>query len=298
MKGGFPMTIDTSTQKSVMDELLASRHRLRAFAISLSGNVDTADDLVQETLTRAVANITHFEPGSNMLAWLVTILRNLFYANYRKLRREVEDADGLYAASLTCQPGQESKVEFEELRRALDKMPADQREALILVGGSGFSYDEVARIQGCAPGTIKSRVNRARSRLAELLRVNLEEGLSAGPIMPGDFLRDVPSEQKRTASAPIASPAPQPSKQLPVMPSVRPYGPTVSRVRVSPTPVPPAAKQVVAIPKVEVEEAATTRMVIVTTRGAIRVAGDNYTHLCDFVVEGRRARLYAIEPGA
>jgi RNA polymerase sigma-70 factor (ECF subfamily) len=107
-----------------------------------------------------------------MPAWLFTILRNLFRSEYRKRRREVEDADGSYAESLKTQPAQTSHMEFQEFRTALDQLPGDQREALILVGASGFSYEEAADICGCAVGTIKSRVNRARTRLAKLLSID------------------------------------------------------------------------------------------------------------------------------
>ena len=161
------MTLDPS----VRDAVLSAVPSLRAFAISLCGNVDRADDLVQETMLRALANIGSFQPGTNMSAWLFTILRNLFRSEYRKRRREVEDADGSYADTLKSQPEQNSRVEFEEFRTALSKLPPDQREALILVGASGFSYEEAAEICQCAVGTIKSRVNRARSRLAELLAI-------------------------------------------------------------------------------------------------------------------------------
>src|SRR5205823_13092285 len=139
--------------ESLRDDILASVPSLRAFAISLCGNVDRADDLVQETLLRALANIDSFQPGSNMPAWLFTILRNLFRSEYRKRRREVEDADGSYAESLKSQPEQQSRVEFEEFRVALAKLPQDQREALLLVGASGFSYEEAAAICSCAVGT-------------------------------------------------------------------------------------------------------------------------------------------------
>ena len=156
---------------SLRDDILASVPSLRAFAISLSGNGDRADDLVQETLLRAIANIDSFQPGSNLPAWLFTILRNLFRSDYRKRRREVEDAEGNYAKTLKTQPAQNAHLEFEEFRTALDKLPQDQREALILVGASGFSYEDAAAICGCAVGTIKSRVNRARTRLANLLHI-------------------------------------------------------------------------------------------------------------------------------
>src|ERR671936_3011560 len=157
---------------SLRDDILASVPSLRAFAISLSGNGDRADDLVQETLLRALANIDSFQPGSNLPAWLFTILRNLFRSDYRKRRREVEDAEGNYAKTLKTQPSQSAHLEFEEFRVALAKLPQDQREALILVGASGFSYEEAAAICECAVGTIKSRVNRARTRLSELLSID------------------------------------------------------------------------------------------------------------------------------
>src|SRR5213592_147007 len=99
---------------SLRDDILASVPSLRAFAISLSGNMDRADDLVQETLLRAMANIASFQPGTNLSAWLFTILRNLFRSEYRKRRREVEDPDGSYAETLKSHPEQQSRVEFEE----------------------------------------------------------------------------------------------------------------------------------------------------------------------------------------
>jgi RNA polymerase sigma-70 factor (ECF subfamily) len=167
---------------SVRDAMLSAVPSLRAFAISLCGNVDRADDLVQETLLRAMANIDSFQPGTNMSAWLFTILRNLFRSEYRKRRREVEDADGSYAESLRSHPEQQGRVEFEEFRAALTRLPPDQREALILVGASGFSYEEAAAICDCAVGTIKSRVNRARTRLAELLSIDSAEDF--GPDQP------------------------------------------------------------------------------------------------------------------
>ena len=157
---------------SVRDAVLAAVPSLRAFAISLCGNVDRADDLVQETLLRALANINSFQPGTNMSAWLFTILRNHFRSEYRKRRREVADSEGTYAETLKTQPEQTSRVEFEEFRTALAKLPQDQREALLLVGASGFSYEEAAAICECAVGTIKSRVNRARTRLADLLAID------------------------------------------------------------------------------------------------------------------------------
>jgi RNA polymerase sigma-70 factor, ECF subfamily len=159
-------------RSSVRDAMLAAVPNLRAFAISLCGNVDHADDLVQETLLRAMANIDSFQPGTNMSAWLFTILRNLFRSEYRKRRREVEDTDGTCADSLKSHPEQHSRLEFDEFRAALTKLPPHQREALILVGASGFSCEEAAAICDCAVGTVKSRVHRARIRLSKLLSIN------------------------------------------------------------------------------------------------------------------------------
>src|SRR6516165_3433030 len=99
---------------AIRDQVLATVPSLRAFAISLCGNIDRADDLVQETLLRALAHIDSFEPGTNMPAWLFTILRNLFRSEYRKRRREVEDAEGRYAETLKSHPEQTGRVEFQE----------------------------------------------------------------------------------------------------------------------------------------------------------------------------------------
>jgi RNA polymerase sigma-70 factor (ECF subfamily) len=150
---------------------------LRAFAISLSGKVDRADDLVQETLTRAMANISSFQPGTNMSAWLTTILRNLFRSEYRKQRCEVQDPDGRHLDSLIVPPEQHSRLEFEEFREALARLPAGQREALLLVVACRFSYEDAAAICETPVGTIKSRVNRARTHLSKLIELDAD-----GPI--------------------------------------------------------------------------------------------------------------------
>ena len=142
---------------------------LRAYAMSTTKNMDHADDLVQETILRAWSNKDKFEIGTNMAAWLFTILQNLYRSEYRKRRREIEDADGVYAAGLVFLPEQDGNVEMAEFREALLRLPQEQREALILVGASGFSYEEAAGILGIAIGTVKSRVNRAREAVAEIL---------------------------------------------------------------------------------------------------------------------------------
>ncbi len=150
-------------------KLIAAIPGLRAFGMSLTARADRADDLVQETLMKAWKHHDSFDPETNMRAWLYTILRNEFYTQLRKRKREVEDADGVYSAQVAVSGEQEGHLDMEDLRVALAKLPEDQREAVMLIGASGFSYEEAAEICGVAVGTIKSRVNRARKRLSFLM---------------------------------------------------------------------------------------------------------------------------------
>src|ERR1700751_3099190 len=165
---------DTQEAGFFTRELLTTLPSLRAFARSLGATPDRADDLVQETLIKAWANQQSFVRGTNLKTWLFTILRNTAYSEYRKRWREVEDADGIYAAGLVTEPAQIAHLDMADFKTALNAVPQEQREALVLIGASGFSYDEAAKICGCAVGTIKSRVNRARQRLAAVL--GLHEG--------------------------------------------------------------------------------------------------------------------------
>ena len=161
------------------EQLIAAIPGLRAFGLTLTARSDKADDLVQETLMKAWKHHDSFEPGTNLRAWLYTILRNEFYSQLRKRKREVEDADGFYSSRVAVHAEQDGHLELADLRIALAQLPEDQREAIILVGASGFSYEEAAEICNVAIGTIKSRVNRARVRLADLLKIGKEE--SFGP---------------------------------------------------------------------------------------------------------------------
>jgi RNA polymerase sigma-70 factor, ECF subfamily len=151
------------------DAILAAIPSLRAVAISLASDPERADDMVQETLVLSLSHLDRFEPGTNLRAWLFAILRNRYYTAYRKRRHEVEDPDGVHAASLTTPPDQHGRLDFEDLKIALARLPAEQREALLLIGAEGISYDEAAAICGIKVGTVKSRVNRARNQLAELM---------------------------------------------------------------------------------------------------------------------------------
>lgn len=165
---------EDQNQRDFKREMLAALPNLRAFAISLIRSRDRADDLVQDTVMKAWAKQESYQPGTNMRAWLVTILRNEFYSQIRKSGREVQDTDGVYTSRLSVPPEQNGSVDLQDFRTALAQLPDDQREAILLIGASGFAYEEAAEICGCPVGTIKSRVSRARIRLQELLGIKDE----------------------------------------------------------------------------------------------------------------------------
>lgn len=152
-----------------MTDLLALRPRLHAFAIALTRNGARAEDLVQETLARALKSHHQYSPDTSLAAWTFTIMRNFHFSAYRKARREVEDADGAAAESLVIHPTQQSRLDLEDFCEALDQVPRLQREALMFVFMYGYTYEETAEATNTTVGTVKSRVSRARTRLIELL---------------------------------------------------------------------------------------------------------------------------------
>lgn len=164
---------------NVRDALVAAIPNLRAFAVSLTGNHHLANDLVQETLLKAWANRDKFVAGTNFKAWLFTILRNTYFSDLRKARREVQDVEGRAAAQLVSPPEQHGQLDLADFRQAMTQISDDQREALLLIGAEGFSYEEAAAICDCAVGTVKSRVNRARARLGELMSVTSASEIGA-----------------------------------------------------------------------------------------------------------------------
>jgi RNA polymerase sigma-70 factor, ECF subfamily len=168
---------------TLRDQMLDLLPNLRAFAFSLTNDPTRVDDLVQDTFLRAWANIDRFERGSNLGAWLFTIQRHAFYTEHRKRRHEVEDPIGVHAARLKVPPEQEAALAMAELRAALAHLPRSHRDALLLVGGEGMTYEEVAMLQGVAVGTIKSRVNRARTQLAELLQMKSRHEIGPDEVM-------------------------------------------------------------------------------------------------------------------
>lgn len=169
-----PPAADAVSLADPRDEIILYLAPLRAFAVSLSGSPAAADDLVQDTIIKAWRHIDKFQTGTNMRAWLFTILRNTFYSDRRKHRREVPDPDGLHAARLLVMPAHDGKLALRDFQRAFLKLSAEHREVLILIGASGFTNEQAAQMMGVALGTVKSRTSRARKRLAELM--GLEEG--------------------------------------------------------------------------------------------------------------------------
>jgi len=167
-------------QPDPRDEILDHLGALRAFALNLTRDRSEADDLVQDTVIKAWTNIDKFTPGTSMRAWLFTILRNTFFSTIRKRKREVPDPDGLHASKLFVRPDHDGRLALADFRRAFDQLSAEHREVLTLVGASGFSYDEAARMMGVAVGTAKSRANRARRRLCDLLGLEVGEDPLAG----------------------------------------------------------------------------------------------------------------------
>ncbi len=153
------------------DQLVDHLPALRAFALSLTREGAAADDLVQDTIVKAWTNMDKFQAGTNLRAWLFTILRNTFYSARRKTKREVSDTDGIHAARQATRPEHDGKLALRDFRAAFQQLPDEQREALILVGASGFSYEEAAEMTRVAVGTVKSRANRGRRKLAELLQL-------------------------------------------------------------------------------------------------------------------------------
>jgi len=150
-------------------ELTGVIPHLRAFARGLCGRPDLADDLVQETLLKAWAAQERFEPGTSMRAWTFVILRNAYLTDMRRNRFRADYDETVAERVLVAPAGQEGPLHLSDMHRALLTLPPERREALLLVGAGGFSYEEAAQICQCAVGTIKSRVGRARATLTQMI---------------------------------------------------------------------------------------------------------------------------------
>ena len=160
-------------------DMVALVPQLHTFARSLCRDGVKADDLVQEALMRAINNLQRFTPGTNMKAWLFTIVRNEHYSQLRRSKFEAQGMDIDLLPEPSVPPDHDGKLELRDLTRALASLSPGQRSALVLVSVSGFSYEEAAEICGCAVGTIKSRVARARETLLEMLEGR--EPMPTGP---------------------------------------------------------------------------------------------------------------------
>ena len=158
------------------DEIALHIRDLRAFAMSLARNHATADDLVQDTIVKAWSNIDKFTPGTDLRAWLFTILRNTFFSHRRKISREVPDPDGIHAGKLSVLPQHDGRLALREFLVAFDRLSAEHREVVVLVGANGYSYAEAAQMMGVATGTAKSRASRARAQLAALMGMDSPTG--------------------------------------------------------------------------------------------------------------------------
>ncbi len=163
------MTEQAQADHEFKSELTALIPQMRAFARSLCRDATAADDLAQDALLKAWNNRASFEPGTNMKAWTFMILRNQFYSDKRRSWRSSQLDPEVAERTLEAASNPIASLELDEVRRALACLPDDQREALILIGAGGLSYEEVSEICGCAIGTIKSRVSRARDRLSTII---------------------------------------------------------------------------------------------------------------------------------
>jgi RNA polymerase sigma-70 factor (ECF subfamily) len=163
------MTDQARADEAFKAELTGLIPQMRAFARSLCRDAVAADDLAQDALLKAWNNRASYQPGTNMKAWTFMILRNQFYSDKRRSWRSSQLDPEVAERTLEAASNPIASLELDEVRRALACLPEDQREALILIGAGGLSYEEVSEICGCAIGTIKSRVSRARDRLASII---------------------------------------------------------------------------------------------------------------------------------
>lgn len=159
----------TTADEAFRDELLSVLPHLRAFARGLSGRADFADDLVQEAAIKAWTARDHYTPGTNMRAWTFAILRNHYLSELRRSKRQTDLDEGAVERMLVMDANQEAPLHLSDMETALRRLAPERREAVLLIGASGFSYEEAAEIAGCPIGTMKSRVARARADLARLL---------------------------------------------------------------------------------------------------------------------------------
>lgn len=177
-----PAADQTRSDGAFKKELVAAIPKLRAYAMALTRSSAEADDLVQESLLRAWKFRHGYQPGGALQAWLCKILRNTYYTSIRARWSLVQDVDGQHALALACEPDQEWRLKHHELIRAMGQLTELLRESLLLVVGQGLSYEEAAEVAGCPVGTMKSRVNRGRERLAEIMGETIDPAVNVRPL--------------------------------------------------------------------------------------------------------------------
>jgi len=148
---------------------------LRAYARFLAAQRAEADDLVQEALVRALVALPQFRDGTNLRAWLFAILRNTFFEQARRKRTERAVLARSPAHDEPGVPAQEARTDLADLQRHLFALPPLLREALVLVGAQGITYEEAAQICGVPVGTVKARVSRARTQLGRVMQPHAPE---------------------------------------------------------------------------------------------------------------------------
>jgi RNA polymerase sigma-70 factor (ECF subfamily) len=190
--------MDAASETQFKKDLVALIPHLRAFARTLCGDASAADDLAQDAMMKAWDARSSFQMGTNMKAWTFMILRNQFYSDKRRSWRQTQLDQEAAERTLVAIDDPASPLALDDMRQALKMLPAEQREALILVGAGGFAYDEAATICGCAVGTVKSRVSRAR----RALQVVLEAGDYARDGRPaGDAMRSILADAERLSGS-------------------------------------------------------------------------------------------------
>jgi RNA polymerase sigma-70 factor (ECF subfamily) len=192
-----PADEDPQREAAFKAQLVALIPHLRAFARTLAGDPTAADDLAQDAMMKAWDARDSYQMGTNMKAWTFMILRNQFYSEKRRSWRQTQLDQEAAERTLMAVDDPESPVALDELRLGLGMLPAEQREALVLVGAGGFAYEEAAEICGCAVGTVKSRVSRARRALQGILELGAytRDGRSAG-----DAMRSILADAERLST--------------------------------------------------------------------------------------------------
>jgi RNA polymerase sigma-70 factor (ECF subfamily) len=188
------MTLDPTDGEAFRRDLTDLIPRMRAFGRTMTGDMTAGEDLAQESLAKAWAARHTYQPGTNLKAWVHMIMRNQFYSEKRRSWRTVPLEQDVAERTLPAISDPDSALALDELRRAMLMLPEEQREALILIGAGGCSYEEVAEICGAAVGTIKSRVSRARDRLALIFA---EGSIPKDGIRPSDALADIQAQYQR-----------------------------------------------------------------------------------------------------